>query len=135
MPTSRARSSPKATPPVSPTSSYFDELGRRGFEPLLRKISGRVRFDLADDGRTESWLVTIDHGQLQVTRAAREAECIIRGDRAVFDEIVSGRANGTAAVLRGALSGSGDMELMFAIQRILPEPPRGWDPTVGTRSA
>ena len=116
-------------------ATFFDELGRRGNEPLLRKVSGRVRFDLVDGAHTDSWLVAVDKGELTVAREAGAADCTIRGERAVFEEVVGGRTNAMAAVLRGALVCHGDLELLLAIQRIFPDPPRGWDPTAGTRSA
>ena len=124
----------RETPAASPAATFFDELERRGSEPLLRKVSGRVRFDLVDGARTDSWLVAVAAGELTVTREAGPADCTIRGDRAVFDEVAGGRMNATAAVLRGALTCHGNLELLFAIQRIFPEPPRGWDPTADTRS-
>ncbi len=125
----------RKTAAADPTATFFDELGRRGSEPLLRKVTGRVRFDLVDGAHTDSWLVAVDKGELTVARKAGAADCTFRGERAVFDEIVGGRTNALAAVLRGALACQGDLELMFAIQRIFPSPPRGWDPTAGKRSA
>jgi len=120
--------------PAEPATTFFDELGRRGNEPLLRKVSGRVRFDVADGAHTDSWLVAVDKGELTVAREADVADCTIRGERADFNEIVGGRMNAMAAVIRGALTCHGDLELMLAIQRLFPNPPRGWDPTAGTRS-
>lgn len=122
------------TPAGDPTAKFFDELGQRGSEPLLRKVSGRVRFDLVDGAATESWLVTVNKGELTVVRGSDPADCTIRGERSVFEELVGGRKNLMAAVLRGALACHGDLELMFAIQRLFPAPPRGWDPTASTRS-
>jgi putative sterol carrier protein len=113
---------------------FFDELGQRGDEPLLRKVSGRVRFDLVDGPSVEPRLVVIDEGRLTVARDASPADCTVRGELPVFRELVAGRMNFMAAVLRGELACDGDLELMWAIQRILPAPPRGWDPTAGTRS-
>ncbi|GAA3684606.1 hypothetical protein GCM10023081_22780 [Arthrobacter ginkgonis] len=121
-------------PTDDPVAAFFDELARRGYEPLLRKVSGRVRFDLVDGSNLEPRLVVIDKGKLTVTGDSAEAECTIRGELPVFKELVSGRRNFVAAVLRGALACQGDLELMFAIQRIFPAPPRGWDPTADTRS-
>jgi putative sterol carrier protein len=115
--------------------TFFDDLARRGSEPLLRKVTGRVQFELVDGARTDSWLVAVDKGALTVAREAAPADLTLRAEREVFDEIVAGRANATAAVLRGALACEGDLDLMLAIQRIFPSPPRGWDPTAGTRSA
>src|SRR4051812_1470276 len=117
------------------TATFFEELGRRGHEPMLRKVSGRVLFEVVEGAHTDSWLVAVEKGEMTVTREASDADCVIRGDSVVFDEIMDGRANAIAAVLRGALACQGDLELLSAIQRIFPDPPRGWDPTAGTRSA
>jgi|GEM_PF-589001 len=122
-------------PAGDPVAAFFGELGQRGHEPLLRKVSGRIRFDLGDGGDTEPWLVTVNRGELTVAQEAGQADCTIRGERQVFEELVGGRKNLMAAVLRGALACHGDLELLLAIQRIFPAPPRGWDPTAGTRSA
>jgi hypothetical protein len=126
---------PGTAPADDPVAAFFDELGRRGDEPLLRKVSGRVRFDLADGSHLEPWLVVIDKGKVAVTHDSAPADCTIHGDPSVFREVVDGRKNFMAAVLRGALACHGDLELLFAIQRIFPAPPRGWDPTADTRSA
>ncbi|MCG2620672.1 SCP2 sterol-binding domain-containing protein [Arthrobacter sp. I2-34] len=116
-------------------ATFFEDLGRRGSEPLLRKVSGRIRFDLVDGAATESWHLTVDQGELTVARGSAPADCIIRGERSVFQELVGGRRNLMAAVLRGAVVCHGDLELLLAIQRIFPAPPPGWDPAAGTRSA
>jgi hypothetical protein len=79
--------------------------------------------------------VAVDKGKLNVAHEAGPADCTLRGDRPVFEELAGGRTNLTAAVLRGAVVCHGDLELLFAIQRIFPAPPRGWDPTAGTREA
>ena len=127
--------SPRNAPTHTAVDSFFDELGQRGYEPLLRKASGRIQFEVVEGASIEPWLVVVDNGALAVTREAGRSDCIVRGERSVFEELVSGRKNVTAAVLRGALTCRGDLELLFAIQRIFPEPPRGWDPTADTRSA
>ena len=127
---------PRQKLPDDPAATFFDELGRRGNEPLLRKVSGRVRFDLVDGARTE--LVARGRRQGRAHRGARGGSrptARSAANAAVFEEVVGGRTNAIAAVLRGALECHGDLELMFAIQRIFPAPPRGWDPTAGTRSA
>jgi hypothetical protein len=36
---------------TDPTAEFFDELGRRGHEPLLEKATGTLRFDIADGKR------------------------------------------------------------------------------------
>jgi putative sterol carrier protein len=115
------------------TTRFFEELGRRGNEPLLRKATGRIRFDIVDGEHADSWLVAIDSGELTVTHEQASADCTVRGDRATFDELIAGRRNVQASLVRGALACRGDLELFFAIQRIFPNPPPGWDPTADTR--
>jgi predicted lipid carrier protein YhbT len=103
---------------------FFQELGRRGHEPLLAKVTGRVRCDLVEDGRTDRWLVAVDNGGVAVSHKGGTAECTIRADRALFQRLCRGEENAVAAVLRGALVCTGDLELLFAVQRIFPGPPR-----------
>jgi putative sterol carrier protein len=103
---------------------FFEELGRRGHEPLLGKVTGRVRFDLVDGGRTDRWLVAVDKGDVTVGHEGGQADCAIRAERALFERLCRGEENAMAAVLRGALVCTGDVELLYAIQRIFPGPPR-----------
>ena len=110
--------------PADGIVQFFGELGRRGHEPLLAKATGRVRFDLVDGGRTDRWLVAVDKGDTVVSHQGGLAECTIRAERALFERLCRGEENAVAAVLRGALVCTGDVELLFAIQRIFPGPPR-----------
>jgi predicted lipid carrier protein YhbT len=113
-----------ATGTVDTAAAFFEALGRRGHEPLLGKVTGRVRFDVEDRDRADSWLVTIQRGDVTVSHAAGDADCTMRGDRALLDAVASGRANAMSAVLRGALQCAGDVELFLAVQRVFPGPPR-----------
>ena len=104
-----------------PTERFFAEVASRGHEPLLRKASGSTRFDVVDGRRSQRWLVTVDKGDVSVTRGSRgEATCIVRVDKAVFDRIASGRLNAVAAVLRGDLAVEGDWRLLVRMQRLFP---------------
>ena len=103
---------------------FFEELGQRGHEPLLAKVTGSARFDLVDGGRTDQWLVAIDKGDTVVSHQDGPAACTIRAGRALFERLCRGEENAMAAVLRGALVCTGDVELLYAIQRIFPGPPR-----------
>jgi putative sterol carrier protein len=104
---------------------FFEELGQRGHEPLLAKVTGRVRFDLVDGGgTTDRWLVAVDKGDTVVSHQGGPAACTIQAERALFERLCRGEENVMAAVLRGALVCTGDVELLFAIQRIFPGPPR-----------
>ena len=114
---------------------FFEELGRREHEPLLTKVSGRVRFDLVNAGRPDRWLVAVDKGDTTVLHKGGPADCTVRADRALFERLCRGEENAMAAVLRGALVCSGDVELLFAIQRIFPGPPRERQPQSSVRGS
>jgi putative sterol carrier protein len=102
---------------------FFHELGRRGHEPLLKNGTGTVRFDLVDGRRTDHWFVTLDKGDVSVSRKSAAADCVVRAETTLFEAMMSGRANAMAAYLRGELTLEGDPELLVLIQRVLPGPP------------
>jgi SCP-2 sterol transfer family len=107
-------------------AEFFSQLGGRGREQLLAKVTGRVRFELVDGGRTDKWLVHLAKGDVTVFHEGGPAECTIRVDRRFFERLCRGEENAIAGTLRGALVCSGDVELLFAIQRIFPGPQRDW---------
>jgi len=104
------------------TAEFFHGLGSRGHEPLLEKATGIVRFDLVDGKRTERWLVTLDRGDVSVSRKNVAADCVVRAKRTLFDAMVAGEVNGVAASLRGELALEGEPELLVLFQRVLPGP-------------
>jgi len=111
-----------------PTERFFAAITAYGHAPLLRKASGTTRFEIVDGKRTSRWFVTVDRGDLSVSRRyADEPDCVVRGDKALFERIVSGKANAVAAVLRGDLAIDGDWRLLVWMQRLFPgqRRPRG----------
>ena len=106
------------------SGTLFEELGRRGHVPLLEKVSGAIRFEIVDGKQTERWLVSIDKGDVSVSRKNVRADCTLRADKAVFDRVASGKMNAMAATLRGDIGLEGDSELLVPFQRLLPGPPR-----------
>ena len=121
--------------PAAGIVEFFEELGQREHEPLLGKVTGRVRFDLVDAGRPDRWLVSVDKGDTTVLHKGGPADCTVRADRALFERLCRGEENALAAVLRGALVCSGDVELLFAIQRIFPGPPPERRPKTSVRGS
>ena len=117
--------------PADSIPELFEELAQREHEPLLAKVAGLVRFDLVEGGRPDRWLVAVDKGDTTVWHKGGPADCAIRADRALFERLCRGEENAMAAVLRGELVCSGDVELLFAIQRIFPGPPRERRPPSG----
>jgi putative sterol carrier protein len=104
------------------TTEFFDGLSKRGSEPLLGKTKATVRFDIADDGRTDHWLLGISDGALDVSHGDGDADCVISSDKAAFDKVAAGRTNPMAALLRGAITIEGDARLMVRVQRLFPAP-------------
>ncbi len=109
------------------TEAFFDALASRGHEPLLQNASGTLRFDLVDGKAVEHWSVAIKKGNVSVSHKEAKADAVVRLDRDLFDRIVSGRENATAAALRGVLVPEGDLGLVLSFQRLFPGPPGARD--------
>jgi putative sterol carrier protein len=104
------------------TSEFFDGLAARGLGPGFARRTGSLRFDLARGDTTEHWRVEFRRGAVAIAHSADPADCVVRTDASVFDELASGRANAMAALLRGRLRADGDPELLILFQRLFPAP-------------
>jgi putative sterol carrier protein len=109
---------------ADPTQAFFEELGKRGHEPLLEKAKGTLRVELEHGTQIDRWLVAIDRGDVRVSRRNAAADTTIRTSKELFDGVASGEVNVMAAVLRGAIEFEGDPELLVLFQRLFPGPPR-----------
>jgi putative sterol carrier protein len=107
---------------TDPTVEFFQELDQRGHEALLEKASGTVRFDLATGSRTENWLLTFADGDVSVIRENRAADCVVRTDKKVFDDVATGKLNALTAYLRGLIAPEGNPEVLVLVQRLFPAP-------------
>ncbi len=105
---------------TDPTDSFFGELSHRGRDPRLRDIAATVRVDVADGEQTGSWRLIIDHGTLEVAPGDGAADCVIAGERSLFNGIVRGDTNAMAALLRGELCVSGNPEMLVGVSRLFP---------------
>jgi putative sterol carrier protein len=104
------------------TSEFFDGLAGRGLESGFARSTGSLRFDLTRGDTTEHWRVEFRRGAVAVARSAEPADCVVRADANVFDDLARGRANAMAALLRGQLQADGDPELLILFQRLFPAP-------------
>lgn len=121
---SRKRTSSQK-PATDATTAFFQQLARRQHEPAFNRLSGSLRFDVAEGPRrTVHWLVSLDKGDIAVSKENRAADCVVRADRSVLDDVLSGRKNAMAAILRGALEVEGEAAMLIAFQRIFPGPRR-----------
>lgn len=112
------------------TAEFFDELTRRGHDPRLAKVAGVLRFDLAVDGGSEHWTVEFRQGEMTAVRTPqpRPADCVLRTTKGWFDRFVTGADNILAALLRADVVAEGNLQLMFYLQRLMPDPPGARDP-------
>jgi putative sterol carrier protein len=107
---------------IDPIAQFMDGLAASAHEPALAKASGTVRFEVGAGKRTERWLVTVTKGGLEVSRRNARADAVVRASRPLFEQLVQGKANPTAAFLRGALTLEGSLELLVLVQRLFPRP-------------
>jgi hypothetical protein len=105
------------------TAAFFDELARRGHEPLLGNAVGTIRFEAGSDSGIDIWRVSLDRGDVVVSRDEGSADCVVRADERTLDAIVTGQTNAMAALLRGAVAFEGDPELLVLLRRVFGPPP------------
>jgi putative sterol carrier protein len=91
--------------------------------PFLEKARGSLRFEVVEGRQTDRWLVRVDKGDIDVKHKGGNADCVVRADRKVFEDVVGGRVNAFAATLRGQITVDGDPSLLVLLQRLLPGPP------------
>jgi hypothetical protein len=108
--------------PDNTVAEFFEELGNRGQDPRLTKAKGTARFDIDDNGRSERWLLTIDKGNIGVSRRNAAADCHLRANKSFFEGVVVGKRNFLAGVLRGEVTIEGDPKLLVLVQRLFPRP-------------
>ena len=109
-------------PKIDPIAEFMDGVASRGHEASLANATGTVRFEVVDGRQTERWLLTVNRGELAVSRKNARADVTLRAPRALFEQIFRGKRNATAAFLRGALQIVGNVELIVLLQRLVPGP-------------
>src|SRR3954465_6232491 len=53
---------------TDPSAEFFEELQRQGHVPLLKKVSGTLRFEVVNGKRSARWFITIKKGDVTVSR-------------------------------------------------------------------
>jgi SCP-2 sterol transfer family protein len=105
-----------------PIPQFFDDLSRRGQEPLLGNMTGVMRIELMNGSEDEVWRISVERGSVTVERGEGEAGCVLRTTREVFGRLVRCEQNAMAAVLRGAVGVAGSWELLARFQKLFPGP-------------
>jgi hypothetical protein len=118
-----------ATVTADPINDFFAGLAEPGHLATFEHEAGTVRFDVpdamakADVTDVEHWHVTVDDGDVTVTREPLPADAVVRIARPYLELIVTGRLNAMAAMLRGLLTVEGNVATLMMFQRCLPGPP------------
>ena len=108
---------------MSFTTEFFEQLGRRGHEDLLQRVTASIRFEIAEDGHTVARVVTIDHGDLRLSADDIPADATISCTGTELGDLVTGRTSAMASLLRGTLAVQGDPELVVLAQRLFSQAP------------
>jgi len=103
--------------------SLLEALAERSHERPITAFNGVVRFDVRDGDRVDIWYLTMAKGVVTVAPEGGAPDCVLSGDVATFDAVLSGKANAMAALLRGALEAQGEIVLLTALQRLFPGSP------------
>ncbi|WP_446220357.1 SCP2 sterol-binding domain-containing protein [Micromonospora sp. IBHARD004] len=106
-----------------PIGAFFDRLAGGGYERLLRKTRGTVRFELTGDDGVDIWHLTIADGRVAVSREPLDADALICTDRASFARITRGEAKPLAAWLRNDLTIDGQFGFVVLLERLVAAPP------------
>jgi hypothetical protein len=115
---------PTTGPATDHVDRFFDDLALRGHEPLLHGATGTLQIELTDGAEPASWWITIDRGDLSVSRRGTKPDAWFRSERSLFEGMLAGSVNANAAMLRGLLAVGGDLGLVTAFSRLLPGPPK-----------
>jgi hypothetical protein len=105
-----------------PISEFFASLAAPGYIATFAGESATLRFDVTGGAKMQHWYVTISNGNVAVTRDNGAADAIVRIDRPYLEDIVRGRLNAQAAMLRQVLAVEGSMAALMMFQRCLPGP-------------
>ena len=119
------------------TQRFFEGLADEAARPVLGAARGSIRFDLRDGRRTDHWRVELGRDGTAVSRSDAPADCIVKVEASVFEDLVGGRQSPMPAMLRGLVAVEGDPELLVRFQRVFPvvehRPDAASSRTVGKR--
>jgi len=100
--------------------AFFADISTRGQIALLGSTVGTIRFDVSPPSRSEHWYVTVSKGEVTVSHKNTRADAVCQLDRALFEDVVEGRKQAMAAIIRGAIVVQGDLNLLMSFQRLFP---------------
>jgi SCP-2 sterol transfer family len=113
---------PAPTSADDPISEFFASLAAPGYIETFAGESAKLRFDVTSGSKMQHWYVAISNGNVTVTRDSGPADAVVKIERPYLEDIVRGRLNAQAAMLRQVLTVEGSMAALMMFQRCLPGP-------------
>lgn len=104
-------------------SNFFASLAAPGHLATFEGESATLRFDVTDGEKADRWHVAVSDGDTTVTRRKDPADVVVGITSDRMAELVTGRLNAQAALLRGLLVIEGSPAAAMMFQRCLPGPP------------
>jgi hypothetical protein len=104
-------------------TDFFTSLAAPGHLATFEGESAALRFDVTDGDKVERWHIEVNDGDTTVSRRKDPADVVIGIASDRMAELVTGRLNAQAALLRGLLSFEGKPAVAMMFQRCLPGPP------------
>lgn len=105
------------------TERFFEALPARAPAVLREPVDGTVQINLISDDHTDHWFVEMRTGAARVSREQRQADATLYSSASLFDRLVTGEAQGIAAMLRNETTLIGNVLLFLFFRRFFPEPP------------
>ena len=94
---------------------FFEGLASRADSSKTAGMSNSYVFDIEGAGQ---WTVKVEDGSIHVVDGIDEADVTISASQEVFQKIVAGEQNPTAAYMSGKLKVKGDMGAAMKLQKL-----------------
>ncbi len=94
---------------------FFDTLPQRADASKTEGMNHSYAFDIDGAGQ---WTVKVANGTVIVNQGAEDADVTISTSQEVFEKIVAGEQNPTAAYMTGKLKLKGDMGAAMKLQKL-----------------
>lgn len=102
---------------------FFEGLAQRGYEPMLQRATGTIRFDLHQEDSTDHWRVAIDQGHVTVRHDDAASDTVVTEERDTLADTILGKKTIMIAIARGEVGFSGDVERFILFQRLFGREP------------
>jgi putative sterol carrier protein len=96
---------------------FFETLPSQADTSKTAGMNNSYAFDIEGAGQ---WTVKVEDGSVRVVEGADEADVTISASEEVFQKIISGEQNPTAAYMTGKLKLKGDMGAAMKLQKLFP---------------